>query len=75
MRREGVNPLRRHVSARPRAQPSGDMAVHSLSKAAPSHLILVLELRPQGIQVHAIAPQPLDSPGTRAAFPHDPIKP
>ncbi|MFF3464593.1 hypothetical protein [Streptomyces sp. NPDC002619] len=51
------------------------MAVHSLSKAAPSHLILVLELRPQSIQVHAVAPQPLDSPGTRAAFPHDPIKP
>ncbi|MFF3876284.1 hypothetical protein [Streptomyces sp. NPDC001978] len=75
MGREGVNPLRRHVSARPRAQPSGDMAVHSLSKAAPTHLIRVLELQPQSIRVHAVEPRPLDTPETRAAFPHDPIKP
>jgi NAD(P)-dependent dehydrogenase (short-subunit alcohol dehydrogenase family) len=62
-----------HVSARPAAEPTGGMAAYSLSKAALSHLVLVLdlELRPQGIRVNAVAPQLLDTPKNRAIFPPD----
>jgi NAD(P)-dependent dehydrogenase (short-subunit alcohol dehydrogenase family) len=60
-----------HVSARPAAEPTGGMAAYSLSKAALSHLVRVLdlELRPQGIRVNAVAPQLLDTPANRATFP------
>ena len=62
-----------HVSARPSAEPTGGMAAYSLSKAALSHLVRVLdlELRPQGIRVNAVAPQLIDTPKTRAFFPPD----
>ena len=62
-----------HVSARPAAEPTGGMAAYSLSKAALSHLVRVLdlELRPQGIRVNAVAPQLLDTPKNRAFFPPD----
>ncbi len=48
-----------HVSARPGTDPTAGMAAYSLSKAALSHLvrILDLELRPHGIRVNAVAPQ------------------
>ena len=60
-----------HVSARPAAEPTGGMAAYSLSKAALSHLVRVLdlELRPQGIRVNAVAPQLIDTPKNRASFP------
>jgi NAD(P)-dependent dehydrogenase (short-subunit alcohol dehydrogenase family) len=47
------------------------MAAYSLSKAALVHLtrILDIELRPHGIRVNAVAPQLLDTPANRAAFP------
>lgn len=60
-----------HVSARPGTDPTAGMAAYSLSKAALSHLvrILDLELRPQGIRVNAVAPQLIDTAVNRAAFP------
>jgi len=60
-----------HVSARPGADPTAGMAAYSLSKAALSYLIRILdlELRPHGIRVNAVAPQLLDTPANRAMFP------
>jgi NAD(P)-dependent dehydrogenase (short-subunit alcohol dehydrogenase family) len=60
-----------HVSARPGADPTAGMAAYSLSKAALSYLIRILdlELRPHGIRVNAVAPQLLDTPANRAIFP------
>lgn len=62
-----------HVSARPAAEPTAGMAAYSLSKAALSYLvrILDLEMRPQGIRVNAVAPQLLDIARNRAFFPAD----
>jgi len=62
-----------HVSARPAAEPTAGMAAYSLSKAALSHLVRVLdlELRPHGIRVNAVAPQLIDTAANRAAFPAD----
>src|SRR6266567_8698290 len=60
-----------HVSARPGTDPTAGMAAYSLSKAALSHLvrILDLELRPHGIRVNAVAPQLIDTTANRAIFP------
>ena len=60
-----------HVSARPGTDPTAGMAAYSLSKAALSYLIRILdlELRPHGIRVNAVAPQLLDTPANRAIFP------
>jgi NAD(P)-dependent dehydrogenase (short-subunit alcohol dehydrogenase family) len=60
-----------HVSARPGTDPTAGLAAYSLSKAALSHLvrILDLELHPHGIRVNAVAPQVLDTAANRAAFP------
>jgi NAD(P)-dependent dehydrogenase (short-subunit alcohol dehydrogenase family) len=60
-----------HVSSRPGTDPTAGMAAYSLSKAALSHLvrILDLELRPHGIRVNAVAPQILDTAANRAVFP------
>ena len=60
-----------HVSARPGTDPTAGMAAYSLSKAALTHLIRILdvELRPHGIRVNAVAPQLLDTPANRAMFP------
>ncbi len=60
-----------HVSARPGTDPTAGMAAYSLSKAALTHLIRILdlELRPHGIRVNAVAPQLLDTPANRAIFP------
>ena len=54
------------VSSRWAAEPYAGVAAYSLSKAALSHLVRVLdlELRPQGIRVNAVAPQLLDTPPT-----------
>ncbi|HEV3172527.1 MAG TPA: SDR family oxidoreductase [Actinocrinis sp.] len=62
-----------HVSARPAAVPTAGMAAYSLSKAALSHLVRVLdtELRPQGIRVNAVAPQLIDTPKNRSFLPPD----
>jgi NAD(P)-dependent dehydrogenase (short-subunit alcohol dehydrogenase family) len=62
-----------HVTARPGIEPTAGMAAYSLSKAALSHLIRILdlELRPHGIRVNAVAPQLLDTAVNRAAFPAD----
>jgi NAD(P)-dependent dehydrogenase (short-subunit alcohol dehydrogenase family) len=60
-----------HVSARPAAEPTGGMAAYSLSKAALSHLVRVLdvELHPQGIRVNAVAPLLIDTPRNRSFLP------
>jgi 3-oxoacyl-[acyl-carrier protein] reductase len=62
-----------HVSARPGTDPTAGMAAYSLSKAALSHLvrILDLELRPQGIRVNAVAPQLINTALNRTLFPAD----
>ena len=62
-----------HVSARPGIEPSGGMAAYSVGKAALVHLtrILDVELRQHGIRVNAVAPQLIDTPVTRAAFPEE----
>ena len=62
-----------HVSARPGTDPTAGMAAYSLSKAALSHLvrILDLELRPHGIRVNAVAPQLIDTPLNRTLFSAD----
>jgi 3-oxoacyl-[acyl-carrier protein] reductase len=72
MRQRGAGAIV-HVSARPAAEPTAGMAAYSLSKAALSHLIRILdvELRPHGIRVNAVAPQLLDTAGNRAMFPAD----
>jgi NAD(P)-dependent dehydrogenase (short-subunit alcohol dehydrogenase family) len=64
-----------HVTARQGVEPAGGMAAYAVSKAALVHLtrVLDLELRPQGIRVNAVAPQLLDTPATRAAFPPEVI--
>jgi NAD(P)-dependent dehydrogenase (short-subunit alcohol dehydrogenase family) len=74
MRQRGAGAIV-HVSARPAAEPTGGMAAYSLSKAALSHLVRVLdlELRPQGIRVNAVAPQLIDTPRNRALFPPEVI--
>lgn len=60
-----------HVSARPAADPTAGMAAYSLSKAALSYLVRILdvELHPHGIRVNAVAPQVLDTEANRATFP------
>ena len=70
MQRQGSGAIV-HVTARPGLEPSGGMAAYGLSKAALVYLtrILDIELRPQGIRVNAVAPQLLDTPANRAAFP------
>jgi 3-oxoacyl-[acyl-carrier protein] reductase len=72
MRQRGAGAIV-HVSARPAAEPTAGMAAYSLSKAALSHLIRILdlELRPHGIRVNAVAPQLLDTAANRAMFPAD----
>lgn len=64
-----------HVAARQAMEPTGGMAAYSVSKAALVHLTRTLdvELRPHGIRVNAVAPQLLDTPVTRAAFPPEVI--
>jgi len=64
-----------HVTARQGVEPAGGMAAYAVSKAALVHLTRVLdvELRPHGIRVNAVAPQLLDTPATRAAFPAEVI--
>ena len=59
------------VSARPGTDPTAGMAAYSLSKAALSHLvrILDLELRPRGIRVNAVAPQLINTALNRTLFP------
>jgi 3-oxoacyl-[acyl-carrier protein] reductase len=70
MQRQGSGAIV-HVAARPGIEPSGGMAAYGVSKAALVHLTRVLdvELRPHGIRVNAVAPQLIDTPVTRAAFP------
>ena len=62
-----------HVSARPATDPTAGLAAYSLSKAALSHLIRILdlELHPHGIRVNAVAPQLIDTAANRATFPAD----
>jgi 3-oxoacyl-[acyl-carrier protein] reductase len=66
-----------HVSARPATDPTAGVAAYSLSKAALSHLvrILDLELRPHGIRVNAVAPQLINTAANRAAFPPEALAP
>jgi NAD(P)-dependent dehydrogenase (short-subunit alcohol dehydrogenase family) len=70
MRQQGSGAIV-HVTARPGIEPAGGMAAYAVSKAALVHLTRVLdtELRPHGIRVNAVAPQLLDTPANRAAFP------
>ncbi len=74
MQREGSGAIV-HVAARQGIEPAGGMAAYSVSKAALVQLTrdLDIELRPHGIRVNAVAPQLLDTPTTRAAFPPDVI--
>lgn len=60
-----------HVSARPGTDPTAGLAAYSLSKAALSHLIRILdlELHPHGIRVNAVAPQLINTAANRASFP------
>jgi len=60
-----------HVSARPATDPTAGMVAYSLSKAALSHLIRILDLEfhPHGIRVNAVAPQLIDTAANRATFP------
>jgi len=60
-----------HVSARPGTDPTAGLAAYSLSKAALSYLIRILdvELRPHGIRVNAVAPQLIDTAANRSTFP------
>ena len=60
-----------HVTARPAAEPTAGLAAYSLSKAALSHLVRILdvELRPHGIRVNAVAPQLIDTAANRAFLP------
>jgi NAD(P)-dependent dehydrogenase (short-subunit alcohol dehydrogenase family) len=60
-----------HVSARPATDPTAGIAAYSLSKAALSHLIRILDLElcPHGIRVNAVAPQLIDTAASRATFP------
>lgn len=62
-----------HVSARPGTDPTAGLAAYSLSKAALSHLVRVLdlELRPHGIRVNAVAPQLINTAVNRSLFPAD----
>jgi NAD(P)-dependent dehydrogenase (short-subunit alcohol dehydrogenase family) len=64
-----------HVAARQALEPASGMAAYSVSKAALVQLTRTLdvELRPHGIRVNAVAPQLLDTPVTRAAFPPEVI--
>jgi NAD(P)-dependent dehydrogenase (short-subunit alcohol dehydrogenase family) len=64
-----------HVSARPAAVPTEGMAAYSLSKAALSHLVRVLdlELRSHGIRVNAVAPQLIDTAKNRSFLPPEAI--
>ncbi len=59
------------VMAKTLIDPTAGMAAYSLSKAALSHLvrILDLELRPHGIGVNAVAPQLLDTSRNRTGLP------
>jgi NAD(P)-dependent dehydrogenase (short-subunit alcohol dehydrogenase family) len=70
MRQQGSGAIV-HVAARPGIEPAGGMVAYAVSKAAVVHLtrILDIELRPHGIRVNAVAPQLLDTPANRAAFP------
>ena len=70
MRQQGKGSIV-HVSARPGTDPTAGMAAYSLSKAALSHLvrILDLELRPHGIRVNAVAPQLINTALNRTLFP------
>ena len=70
MQRQGSGAIV-HVAARPGLEPAAGMAAYGVSKAALVHLtrVLDLELRPHGIRVNAVAPQLLDSPANRTAFP------
>ena len=60
-----------HVSARPAAEPTAGLAAYSLSKAALSYLVRILdaELRPHGIRVNAVAPQLIATAANQALFP------
>jgi NAD(P)-dependent dehydrogenase (short-subunit alcohol dehydrogenase family) len=60
-----------HVSSRPATDPTAGLAAYSLSKAALSHLVRILdvELRPHGIRVNAVAPELIDTAVNRAMFP------
>jgi NAD(P)-dependent dehydrogenase (short-subunit alcohol dehydrogenase family) len=62
-----------HVSARPATDPTAGIAAYSLSKAALSHLIRILdlELRPHGIRVNAVAPQLINTALNRTLFPSE----
>jgi NAD(P)-dependent dehydrogenase (short-subunit alcohol dehydrogenase family) len=72
MRQQGSGAIV-HVAARPGIEPSAGMAAYCASKAALVQLtrILDIELRPHGIRVNAVAPQLLDTPADRAAFPQE----
>jgi NAD(P)-dependent dehydrogenase (short-subunit alcohol dehydrogenase family) len=72
MRQRGAGAIV-HVSARPGTDPTAGMAAYSLSKAALSHLVRILdvELRPHGIRVNAVAPQLLDTARNREIFPKE----
>jgi NAD(P)-dependent dehydrogenase (short-subunit alcohol dehydrogenase family) len=72
MRQQGKGSIV-HVSARPGTDPTAGLAAYSLSKAALSHLvrILDLELRPHGIRVNGVAPQLINTTVNQSLFPAD----